>query len=104
MVTCGPTLAELLMDGKIFDAVVCPHSEALGGMVVFALVVYGSIMTGLYVFSGTAVLPLSLTIILGGVIVSQLPGPAVQFAGVVLLLILAAGGYFLVTSRGPASA
>jgi len=102
MPACSQSLVELFADGKFFDAVVCPHTEVMG-LLVFALLVYGAVGTSLYIYSGSAVLPLVLTIILGGVVITQLPGIAVQFAGAVALLLLAAGGYYLVTSRGPAT-
>lgn len=101
MVDCSGTLADALIDGKFFDAMVCPHSEIMG-LVVFAMLLYGSIGVALYLFTGNAVLPLVLTLILGSVVVANLPGPAAQFVGVVALLLIAAGGYFLVVSRGPA--
>lgn len=101
MVDCTGSLADALADGKFFDAMVCPHSELMG-LVVFGLLVYGAIGGALYLYSGNAMLPISLTIILGSVVVTQLPGPAVQVVGVFLLLLIAAGGYFLVVSRGPA--
>lgn len=100
MVTCGPTAGELLINGKFFDAVVCPFSETMG-LAVFALMVYGAIGVALYVYSGNAVLPLTLTVILGSVVITQLPGPAVQLVALLALLLIAAGGYWLTISRGP---
>jgi len=101
MPACQKALSDLIVDGQFFDAIVCPHTETMG-VLVFGLLVYGAIGTSLYVYSGSAVLPLVLTIILGSVVVTQLPGIAVQFAGAVALLLLAAGGYYLIVSRGPA--
>lgn len=101
MVDCSGSLADALIAGKFFDAMVCPHSEILG-LVVFGLIVYGAVGGSLYLFTGNAVMPLVLTLILGSVVVVNLPGPALQILGVFALLLLAAGGYFLVVSRGPA--
>lgn len=95
------TAAEMLIDGKFFDAVVCPHTEIMG-LAVFAMITYGAIATSLYVYSGNAVLPLTLTVILGSVTITQLPGPAVQLVALLALLLIAAGGYWLTISRGPA--
>lgn len=102
MVQCGGTVGDLLVSGEFFQGIVCTFSEPLG-LALFAGIVYGAIGLSLYIFSGSAILPLTLTIVLGGVVVVQLPGPMVQFVGVVALLLLAAAGYYLVTSRGPAA-
>lgn len=101
MVDCTQSLVDTLLAGKFFDAVVCPYSESIG-LIVFALAVYGAVGLSLYIYSGNAVLPLVLTLILGSVVVTQLPGPAVQIVGVFVLLLLGAGGYWLTISRGPA--
>jgi hypothetical protein len=91
----------MLIDGAFFDAIVCPYADVMG-VAVFAMAVYGALGIALYIYSGNAVLPLVLTLILGGVVVTQLPGPAVQLVGVVALLLIAAGGYWLTVNRGPA--
>lgn len=101
MVNCSGTLADALISGRFFDAMVCPHSEILT-LVVFGLLVYGAVGGSIYLYTGNAVLPLVLTLILGSVVVVNLPGPALQVLGVFALLLIAAGGYFLVVSRGPA--
>lgn len=102
MAQCGGSLADALISGQFWDAVVCTFSEPMGGVVIFGLFVWGGVGAALYLFSGSAIIPLSLTLILGSVVVTQLPGPAVQLVGVLGLLVIAGALYYLVVSRGPA--
>jgi hypothetical protein len=102
MVQCGGTIGDMMVSGEFFQSILCTFSQDVG-LIVFAGMVYGALGISLYISTGSAILPLVLTVILGGVVVPFLPGPFVQFVGVVVLLLIAGGGYYLVTSRGPAA-
>lgn len=88
-------LTEFWVNGQFFDAIFCPFGDALGG-VVFALIFFGAIGLALYIFSGSLVMPLVLTLILGAVVVSQLPSLAAQLVGAVVLVGIAIAGYMTV--------
>lgn len=100
--SCGQYDAfwEYLVNGQFFDAVYCPYGATMG--VVFPLIVFASLGMSMYIYSGSIALPLALTLILGSVVVTQLPGLAAQLVGIVVLLGLAAAGYVLIIRRGPA--
>jgi hypothetical protein len=86
---------EFWINGQFFDAVFCPFGDVLGG-VGFALFVFGAIGLSLYIYSGSVVMPLVLTLILGSVVVTQLPSIAAQLVGAVVLLGIAIAGYLIV--------
>lgn len=86
---------EFWRHGQFFDAVSCPFVEALGGPL-FAMLVFGPALLGMYIYSGSIILPLVLTLILGSVVVVQLPSVALQLFGIVILLSIAGAGYLLV--------
>lgn len=91
---------EFLVEGQIFDAIYCPFGDVLGGAL-FALIFFGGIILATYVYSDSVALPLSLTVILGSVVVVQLPSAAVQLIAATLLLGLTASGYILIQRSSP---
>ena len=94
---CGDyaTYAEFIREGQMFDALYCPFGDQLGGTL-FALMVFGAIGMSLYIYSGSVVLPLVLFLIVGSVIIVQLPSAAVQLVGIVILLGITGIGYLMV--------
>lgn len=90
---CGDyaTYWEFLINGAFFDAIYCPFGDLLGGVVV-ALLFFAPLAMGMYIFSGSIILPFVLFLILGSVVVAQLPGAAATVAGAIALLVIAVAG------------
>lgn len=86
---------DALADGAFFDAIYCTFGDQLGG-VMFALMVFGALILALYIHSGSIELPLVVTVILGAVVVTQLPGVAVQVVAVTLVVGMAVFGMYLI--------
>lgn len=99
---CGDfnTAAEFLRQGQFFDGIYCPYFDVLG--IAAPLLLFGAIGIAIYVHSDSVVLPLTLGLILSGVVVTQLPSVAAQFVGAVVILAIAVAGYLFVINRGPA--
>lgn len=91
---------EFLVEGQIFDAIYCPFGDVMGGAL-FALIFFGGIIMATYIYSDGVVLPLTMTVILGAVIVTQLPSVAVQLVVAALLLTLAGSAYLLIQRTSP---
>jgi hypothetical protein len=89
------TYWEFMANWQFFDAVYCLYGEQVG-FFLFPLLAYGALATALYIFAGSLIMPLVLTIILGGVVVAQLPPGPVRLVGIVVLFAVALGGYLLV--------
>lgn len=88
--SCGDfnTYWEFLDNGQFFDAINCPYSDIMGPLV-FGLFVYGGLSMALYIYTGNAVMPLILAVILAAVVVSQLPGLVAKI--IVFLFIMGLG-------------
>ena len=89
------TYLEFMQNEQFFEAVYCVFGDSVG-VLLFPLLVWGAMGSALYIFSGSLIMPLVLTIILGGVLVIQLPAGPVQFVAAVVLFGIALGGYALV--------
>jgi len=89
------TYLEFMQNEQFFEAVYCVFGDSVG-VLLFPLLVWGAMGLALYIFSGSLIMPLVLTIILGGVLVVQLPAGPVQFVAAVVLFGIALGGYALV--------
>ena len=76
---------DYLSHGQPFDYVFCQYEAVLGGTV-FALFVFGTILLGYRIQGGSIVVPLVLVVMLGAVIVVQLPGIAVNALVVMFML------------------
>jgi hypothetical protein len=94
---CGDydTYVAFIRNEQFFDAVYCVFGDSVG-VLLFPLVVWGALGSALYIYSGSLIMPLVLTIILGGVVVVQLPAGPVQFVAAVVLFGIALAGYALV--------
>lgn len=86
---------KFLVEGQMFDAIYCPYGDLLGGTV-FALLFFAPISMALYIYSGSIILPFVLAVILGAVIVVQLPGAAVSLAAALALLVIILAGTAIV--------
>lgn len=91
------TLREFWTNGQFFDGVFCAFGGALAPMPgsAFVLLFSAFLGVGMYVYAGAIILPLVLAILLGGVIVAQLPGVALKLVGMIVLLSIAAAGMIL---------
>jgi hypothetical protein len=89
------TYLEFMQNEQFFEAVYCVFGDSVG-VLLFPLLVWGAMGSAMYIFSGSLIMPLVLTIILGGVLVVQLPAGPVQFVAAVVLFGIALGGYALV--------
>lgn len=89
------TYIAFFQNEQFFEAVYCVFGDSVG-VLLFPLLVWGAMGTALYIFSGSLIMPLVLTIILGGVLVVQLPAGPIQFVAAVVLFGIALGGYALV--------
>lgn len=89
MVNCDPytggNLTGALMSGNYTDAVVCPYDLQVGP-IVFGLIVYGSVMTALYIRTQSIVVPMVVTILAGTVAISRIPSQAAQLMAITLML------------------
>lgn len=86
---------EFLRAGQFFDAVYCPFGDLLGGAV-FALLFFGVIALALYVYTDSVAVPVVVTILIGSVVVVQLPPEAVNITGIMLVLGIVGAGYLIV--------
>lgn len=77
------------------DAIVCPYDMQFGALTV-GLMVYGIVMAGLYVRTGSIAVPAVMIIVGGTAVISRLPSGAVQIAVLALFLALSIGVLFLV--------
>lgn len=87
-------LIQAWMDGSWQAAATCPFDNSIGALT-FGFLMYGGFMTALYVRTQSMVIPLVVTVLGGTVAISRLPSAALQLVGMVLMLGLAASGYFI---------
>jgi hypothetical protein len=84
---------------QIMDAMFSVYQDSMGGAV-FGLLVWGGTATTLYVRQESIILPLVLTLILGGIVITQVPSPAVALFVVVLLFVGGLGPVFILKRLG----
>jgi hypothetical protein len=90
-----PEYWQFLANFQFFDAIYCPFADLVGPLL-FPLLVFGGLGVALYVYSNSLIMPLTLSIILGGVVVVQLPSGPVRLIGIVVLFGVGMAGYMLV--------
>jgi hypothetical protein len=74
-----------LMNGEVFKALSGPFIDAMG-VPLSALMFFGGIGVAYYAVSGRAVMPVIMTILIGGVTLQFAPPSAQRFAIIVLVL------------------
>lgn len=89
------TYWEFMINWQFYDAIYCLYGDHVGYLL-FPFLVYGALATSLYIYAGSLIMPLVLTIILGGVVVVQLPPGPIRFIAVIVLFGVALAGYLLV--------
>lgn len=98
---CGdyaPGSGEYLDAGQFFDAIYCLFASVIPP-VAFNLIVFGAIGLALFIYSDNVGLPVVVAILLGSVIVPQLPSVGMQIAVVALLLVSSIAATLLVKDR-----
>lgn len=91
---CEDALRECWTNGEFFDAVWGTYSAPVGPDVV-ALLVFGVVGLALYAYSGRAIVPAILLILIGAVTVTQVPAVAVQVVGIAGLVVVMVIGYLM---------
>lgn len=78
---------ERLLDWDFTEAFTCQYGDPIGFYTV-GMIVYGGILSSIYLTTGSVVLPAVLLLIVGGAVIGQLAAPAMPF---VVLIILGTG-------------
>lgn len=86
---------DFLVNGQFMDAIICPFSDQLG-FLVFSMMVYVAIAASLYIYTGGVTVPLIVSILVGAIVIVNLPSIAVKLAVIVALLVVTIGVYLLV--------
>ena len=93
---------ELLQDGDWLEAVQWFLTD--GGdptlQIVMPTAIYGGVLLGMFVYSSSVVLPMTISIILGGVILTAFPANALTIVVLALLFTLAGAGQLLTWRSG----
>jgi hypothetical protein len=69
----------------IWEAAFCTYAVPAGELVV-GLLFYGAVSLGIFVRTGSAMIPFILVLILGGTILAQMAAIVSQFAAVIILI------------------
>lgn len=85
---------EFIRNGQFMDAIICPYADQMG-MMVFAMLVYGAISTSLYIYTGSIIIPLVLAILIGAIVMIELPAIAANIAVLAAVVVIAVGVYLL---------
>lgn len=98
MVACTETdpMYQGWVDGEFINTFICVFAPDPSAQLFMALIVFGGIGIGLFVFSGSVVLPAVLGIMLAGAIFVFLPPTVTNLALVVGLFVVSIGGILLV--------
>jgi len=92
----------MLVDGQFMDAIICFLTGG-GDPLLEVLVptaVYGSILLSMFIFGSSVLMPVIVSIILGGVIVAVFPATATTIVILAVMGTLAAAGQALVWRMG----
>jgi hypothetical protein len=88
------TLRDQLADGRIFEAIVGGLTGALP-LPVVALLVFGSIGASYYLVQQRVIIPVIMTILVGGVTIARVPSGFAQGLLAVFVLVLGGAVYVL---------
>jgi len=89
MCDAGKDFGDYMTNFEYIKAPVCAYADTTGFFTLAAFV-YGAVLASIYIRTDSLVIPTVLIVIVGGAVVPQLPGPAIPFA-VLLLLIVPSG-------------
>lgn len=87
------------LEWEFVDGVVGYYSNAMGE-VGFMFVFFGATFVGLWQASGSVMLSVVALILLAPLVMALMPAIGVQFVAVVVLLMMAAGGFWLYQRAG----
>ena len=87
-------LIQAWLDGQWQAAATCPYDLQIGTLA-FGFMIYGAVMTGLYVRTQSLVLPMVVTVMGGTIAISRLPSMAHQLVGMTIMIGLAIGAYMI---------
>lgn len=94
------TLAEVrdgLVEGAFFDAITCSYTMGQGMPgELLAFIVFGGVAIAMFIKAESTVMPLVLTILMGSIVLSQLPASAVQLGAIVIILMLGVAIYLII--------
>lgn len=86
---------EAMLQEEFRDAILCPYQTNIGGAL-FAMIIYGAITSHIYIRTESVLIPLILTILVGGIALTQIPSSAtalltfalLMFGGIVPVLLI----------------
>lgn len=87
------------LEWRFVDGAVCYYGDEFG-VTVFMLIFFGATFLGLYQASGSVMLPIVVLIALAPLVMFLIPAIGVQFVAVILVLMMAVGGYWIYTRAG----
>lgn len=100
MMLAAATPFEKLLDWKFLDAIVSYYADTGMGELGFFLVFLGGTFMGIYQATGSVMLSVVAIILLAPLIAGLLPALGIQFIAIVLLIMMAVGGYMLYQRAG----
>ena len=86
--------------GEFIHGFVCTYGPDPALQLVFATIVFGTIGVGLFITTGSVIVPAVLAILLAGAVFVFLPPGIVQFALIIALFVVAIGGYLTAKGMG----
>ena len=86
MCSAGLDGTEYIKDFQFVESIACTYADAAGGLVVVGMIFYGGIALSLYISTDDVRIPVVLTLLTGGAVISQVAAPAVTIIAVALLL------------------
>ncbi|WP_254544086.1 cytochrome c oxidase assembly protein COX16 [Halomarina pelagica] len=87
--------ADQWMSGKFWDAATGPYIDTLG-LPLFALIVFGSVGLSYYAYSGKAIIPIVMIVLVGGFTIAAAPPTVGSLLVVLLMLVVTGFGYMLI--------
>lgn len=98
LLTALQSYGDLWTSGNFWEAITGPFADLMG-LPAFAMVFFGTITVAYYLFQGSAIMPVIMLILAGGVTVALAPSPVVRFAGIAFILTVAGAGYMIYQYR-----
>lgn len=92
--TTGMDYGAALVEGAFMDAFTCYYANSLGP-VTMPLVVFAAITLSIAAWTESILVVTVIAMFAGGLVLTQLPAGAVQLAVLVVVLVVAAGGYLV---------
>lgn len=85
---CDPAIGfgEYLADFQFIKAMTCTYANA-AGFLVTGLLVYGGISLGIYIRTGSVLIPFVLVLTTGGAVLAQIASVGVTIATIILLTV-----------------